>query len=142
MTANGISNSSQTSVAGLALLFGTMAMMAGCGGSDSTRPAPPPPPVVWNVVAGRAWTMPAETEGYVCVGVHMTSEGYFTGFRLVSPIPAQNEVLLTVTSASGTEGPFACGAGSLDNELIYAANRGTTPVEFPAGFGVHVSAGQ
>jgi len=86
--------------------------------------------------------MPAGTEGYVCVGVHVTSDGYFTGFRLASPNPAQNEVLLTVTSASGTEGPFACGAGSLDNELLYAANQGTTPIEFPAGFGVHVSAGQ
>jgi len=125
----------------LVVLTSALAILTGCGGGDSTSP-PPVPPVVWNVVAGRSWTMPAGTEGYVCVGVHVTSDGYFTGFRLASPNPAQNEVLLTVTSASGTEGPFACGAGSLDNELLYAANQGTTPIEFPAGFGVHVSAGQ
>lgn len=114
--------------------------IAGCGG-DSTSP-PPPPQDQWSAVAARSWTMPGETEGYKCVGVHVTSDGYFTGFRLASTSEVANEVLLTVTSGSGTDGPFDCGSGSLEDELIYAASRGTTAIEFPAGFGVHVLAGQ
>lgn len=118
------------------------AAIAGCSGGDSTSPPPPPPQDQWSAVAARTWTMPGQTEGYKCVGVHMTSDGYFTGFRLASPSEVANEVLLTVTSGSADEGPFDCGAGSLDDELIYAASRGTTAIEFPAGFGVHVLAGQ
>lgn len=115
--------------------------MAGCKGGDSTSP-PPPPQDQWNVVAGRAWTMPGATEGYKCVGVHATSDGYYTGFRVASASDVPNEVLLTVASGNVIDGPFDCGAGSLGAELIYAASRGTTAIEFPAGFGVHVLAGQ
>lgn len=86
--------------------------------------------------------MPGETEGYVCFAVHLASDAYFTGFRLVTPNPVQNEVMLTVSDAPVTEGSFACSAGSLATHLIYAANVGTDPIEFPPGFGVHVSAGQ
>jgi hypothetical protein len=117
------------------------ATVTACSGGDSTSP-PPPPQDQWNAVAARAWTMPAETEGYKCVGVHVTSDGYFTGFRVASPSDVPNEVYLTVTSGNVTDGPFDCGAGSLGAELLYAASRGNTSIEFPTGFGVHVLAGQ
>jgi hypothetical protein len=115
--------------------------VAACSSRDSTSP-PPPPQQQWNAVAERAWTMPAETEGYKCVGVHVTSDEYLTGFRLAAPSPVQNEVLLTVSDAPVTEGAFDCYPGSLETRLIYAASLGTTAIEFPTGFGVHVSAGQ
>jgi len=147
MRTSGSSRSSRWRVVTLALLFGTIAMVAGCGGGDSTRPAPPPPPPppppdVWHNVAGRSWTMPGQTEGYVCFAVHLTSDEYLTGFRLVSPSPAQKEVLITVSDTPVTEGSFACNAGSLATHLIYAASGPTGPIEFPAGFGVHLLAGQ
>lgn len=145
MTINEIARSRRSSVVSLALLLGTMATVAGCGGGDSTRPAPPPPPPpadVWHDVIGRSWTMPGEQEGYVCFVVHLTSDEYLTGFRLVSPNPGQNEVMLTVSDAPVTEGAFSCDAGAVASRLIYAASGATAPIEFPAGFGVHVSAGQ
>jgi copper type II ascorbate-dependent monooxygenase-like protein len=123
--------------AALLLVLGIVA----CSSRDSTSP-PPPPEDQWNVVAEGAWTMPAEAEGYRCVGVRVTSDEYITGFRLASPASAQNEVLLTVSDAQGTEGAFDCSSGSLNNRLIYAASLGTDAIEFPTGFGVHVSAGQ
>jgi hypothetical protein len=140
MTTNGFSRSCKSSVATFALLCGTIAMVAGCGGSDATQP--PPPADVWHVVAGRSWTMPGQAEGYVCFAVHLTSDEYLTGFRLVSPNPAQEEVLLTISDSPVTEGSFACNAGSLSTHLIYAASGATGPIEFPSGFGVHVLAGQ
>jgi len=140
MTSNATSRSTRSSVVTLALLFGTIATIAGCGGGDATRP--PPPADVWHIVAGRSWSMPAETEGFVCFGVHLTSDEYLTGFRLVSPNQAQNEVLLTVSDSPMTEGSFDCYAGSLATHLIYAASGATGPIEFPAGLGVHVLAGQ
>ncbi len=124
----------------LVVLASVLTIVAGCGGGDAT--SPPPPQDVWNVIAGRAWTMPGETEGYVCYAVHLTSDEYLTGFRLVSPNPVQNELSLTVSDSPVTEGSFACNAGSVGAHLIYAANVGTAPIEFPAGFGVHATAGQ
>ena len=115
--------------------------VAACSSRDSTSP-PPPPEEQWNVVAERAWTMPAQAEGYRCVGMHVTSDEYITGFRLASPTSVQNEVLLTVSNAPETEGAFDCNPGSLSTRLIYAASLGTAAIEFPTGFGVHVSAGQ
>ena len=94
------------------------------------------------MVAQRAWTMPPEQEGYKCVGIHVTSDEYITGFRLASPTSVQNEVTLTVSDASVPEGAFDCYPGSMSARLIYAASLGTAAIEFPTGFGVHVSAGQ
>lgn len=145
MTASGISRSRRFCPAMRALLCGAIAIMAACGGSDATRPPPPPPPPppdVWHVVAGRPWTMPGATEGYKCYAVHLTSDEYLTGFRLVAPPPAQNEVLITLSDTPVTEGSFDCNPGSLDKHLIYAASGPTGPIEFPSGFGVHASAGQ
>ena len=114
--------------------------LAACSGGDST--SPPPPTDQWSVAAERAWTMPAASEGFKCLGIHVTSDEYFTGFRLADPGSAQNEVMLTVSDSPVTEGAFDCSAGSLGAQLVYAASVGTTAIEFPAGFGVHVSAGQ
>ena len=124
-------------LAALLLVLG----IAACSSRDSTSP-PPPPEDQWNVIAEGAWTMPAGAEGYRCVGVHVTSDEYITGFRLASPTSVQNEVLLTVSDTPLTEGVFDCYPGSLNNRLLYAASLGTGAIEFPTGFGVHVSAGQ
>lgn len=141
MTISAPSRFSRSSIVTRAMLFGMIAAAGGCGGSDTTQP-PPPPQDVWHVVAGRSWTMQGGSEGFVCFAVHLTSDQYLTGFRLVSPNQVQNEVLLTVSDAPVTEGSFDCNAGSLGAHLIYAADVGTGPIEFPAGFGVHVAAGE
>jgi hypothetical protein len=124
-------------LAALTLVIG----IAACSGHDSTSP-PPPPQDEWSVTAERAWTMPAQVEGYKCVGIHVTSDEYITGFRLASPTSVQNEVTLTVSDTPVPDGAFDCGAGSMSARLIYAASLGTAAIEFPTGFGVHVSAGQ
>ncbi|HEY2898009.1 MAG TPA: hypothetical protein VGJ12_12800 [Gemmatimonadaceae bacterium] len=123
-------------LAALALVVG-----AACSGRDATSP-PPPPQDQWIVAAERAWTIIGGAETYKCVGIHVTSDEYFTGFRLAGPSAEQREVLLTVSDSPVPEGPFDCGAGTDANRLIYAASLGTGAIEFPTGFGVHVSAGQ
>jgi hypothetical protein len=123
----------------IAVLF--LVAIGGCSGGDSTSP-PPVTEDTWEVVAGRTWTMPGTAEGYRCFGMHVTSDEYLTGFRLANASPVQNETLLTVLGTAVPEGSFDCGAGTLGAHLIYAAGVGTTAIEFPAGFGVHVSAGQ
>jgi hypothetical protein len=47
-----------------------------------------------------------------------------------------------VSSGAGAAGDYDCTAGSLDNVLIYASSVGTDDFSFPAGFGIHVLAGQ
>ena len=119
----------------------TAVFLAACSGGDSTSP-PPGHQDQWSLLADRAWTMPAHAEGYKCVGLRVTTDEYITGFRLVAPSSAQAEVLLTVAGDSSTQGSFDCYPGSLFAKLIYAASHGTTQLQFPSGFGVHVAAGK
>ena len=135
----------------LALLLGTIAMVPaaavatrrGRAATSSAASAATTAADVWHDVAGRSWTMPGGAEGYVCFVAHVTSDEYLTGFRLASPSPAQNEVLLTVSDIADDRGRRSTAIRARSTgDLIYAASRGTDPIEFPAGFGVHVAAGQ
>lgn len=141
MTSKGYAPSRRMRATAFALLCGGVAGVAGCGGTDATRP-PPPPADVWNAIIARTWSMQGETEGYKCFVLHLTSDEYFTGFRLVAPSLVQNEVMITLSDTPVTEGSFDCNLGSVGAHLIYAASGPTAPIEFPSGFGVHASAGQ
>jgi hypothetical protein len=98
------------------------------------------PSIPWTALIGRSVTMPGATEGFLCTRMLVPSDLYITGFRTT----AKNAVraMLTVSAGSGTLGDYACGPGSLDNALIYASGVATDDFTFPAGFGIHVAAGQ
>jgi hypothetical protein len=149
MTSNATSRSSRSSVVTCALLATAAALLAGCGGSDSTSPNPPPPPPpppadVWSTVAQRTWSIPSNTETYKCHSELVTSDKYFTGFRLASPSAAQTELYVLMRPSAPTEvGDYDCGLGDIDGgEAIYIAGPGTTQLEFNGGKGVHVPTGQ
>jgi len=133
----------------LALLAGTIALLAACRGGDSTSPPgappppPPPPPDVWNTVAQRSWSVPSQTEAYVCHVELVASDKYITGFRLSSPSAAQTEVYLLARPSATQTGDYDCSESEfLGGEAIYLAGPGTTPLTFSGGKGVHVVAGQ
>lgn len=129
----------------LALLATGVALLAACGG-DSTSPNPPPPPPpppdVWSTVVQRTWTLPGATEAYKCHEELVSTDKYFTGFRLASPSTAQTELYLLMRPTVGTTGDYDCGLGAIQGgEAIYLAGPGTTQLEFTGGKGVHVAAG-
>jgi hypothetical protein len=84
--------------------------------------------------------MPGAAEGYKCTRIRVPTDLYITGFRTTAKSVVRS--LITVSSGAGSAGDYDCGAGSLDNVLIYASSVGTDDFTFPAGFGIHVLAGQ
>jgi hypothetical protein len=127
----------------LAVLVTTIAALAGCGGGDSTSPGGGGGKSdVWSVVAQRSWHITGETEGFVCNTEQVTSDEYFTGFRLASPPSAQAEVYLMLHGTASKTGDFDCSPGSAFGEMIYAAGPGTNAITFPEGKGVRVPAGE
>lgn len=97
----------------------------------------------WVTASSASWSMPDQSEGYKCHAELVSSDKYFTGFRLASPSAAQTEVYLTMSPTAGQTGDFDCSLSSiLGGEAIYAAGPGTTPITFTGGKGVHIAAGQ
>jgi hypothetical protein len=97
----------------------------------------------WKVIAQRSWTVGADSDSYKCTVERVASDKYITGFRVVSPAQAQARVTLSVVEAAPKPGDFDCIRGAVGgSEMIYASGMGTDAIEFPAGEGVHVSAGQ
>jgi len=136
----------------LLLLLGATAVLAACGG-DATAPnppsppAPPPPPPppadVWSAVTQRSWTTPSVTESYKCHTELVSSDKYYTGFRLASPSSVQTELYVLVRPSVMQTGDFDCNLAAIGGgEAIYLAGPGTTPLEFTGGKGVHVASGQ
>ncbi|HET9992807.1 MAG TPA: hypothetical protein VFQ65_29935 [Kofleriaceae bacterium] len=103
-------------------------------GSDSGIPAD------FQMLISRSWTMPTDTEGYKCVRVQVPSDMWITAFRSLSPIGTHHSVLTISTSSSQT-GEYDCSAGSLDNQMLYAAGVGTDDNAFPPGVAIHLTAG-
>jgi hypothetical protein len=96
--------------------------------------------IPWTPLIGRTVTMPGAAEGFKCTRIAVPSDLYITGFRTTAKSVVR--ALVTVSAGAGTSGDYDCSAGSLDNVLIYASSVGTDDFNFPAGFGIHVLAGQ
>jgi hypothetical protein len=103
-------------------------------GSDSGIPAD------FTMLISRSWTMASDTEGYKCVRIAVPSDMWITAFRSMSPVGTHHSVLTVSTSSSQT-GDYDCGAGSLDNQMLYAAGVGTDDNAFPPGVAIHLAAG-
>ena len=95
----------------------------------------------WTALISRSWTLPAgATNTYKCTRIRIANEMWVAGFRAASP-PGTHHSVLTISTSSTTTGDYDCSAGSLDNQMLYAAGVGTDDLEFPAGVAMHVAAG-
>jgi len=107
---------------------------AATAGSDSGIPAD------FQMLISRSWSMPSDTEGYKCVRIQVPSDMWVTAFRSLSPVGTHHSVL-TVSTSSNQTGEYDCTAGSLDNQMLYAAGVGTDDNAFPPGVAIHLAAG-
>jgi hypothetical protein len=125
------------------VLLGAFAFGA-CGGDSTTGPPGGGGTTEqWVTAVTRGWSVPPGTEEYVCHTELVTSDKYYTGFRLASPPAGQTELYVTMRPSVSQVGDFECASSELPGgELIYAAGPGTTPLTFTGGKGVHVAAGQ
>ena len=137
-----------------------MFVAVGCGGNggngtpgDDTpaidappgQPDAPPVPDGFTRLIGRTWSLTAgATDTYRCVRVTIPADMYITNIIAQAPAGTHHTVL-SIAGANGTSGADGeqdCGVGTLGMVMLYASGLGTDPLDFPAGVGVKVSAGQ
>lgn len=95
----------------------------------------------WTPLISRGWDLAAgATNTYRCTRIQIDHDMWVAGFRAQSPTGTHHSVL-TISTSSTQTGDYDCQAGSLDNEMLYAAGVGTDDLEFPAGVAMHIAAG-
>ena len=135
-------------VAILALGFGACGKQVGGGGPDAPGTTGDAQGGVdganadgWTPLISRGWDLAAgATNTYKCTRIKVMNDMWVAGFRAQSPKGTHHSVLTISTNASQT-GDYDCQAGSLDNEMLYAAGVGTDDLNFPAGVAMHIPAG-
>jgi hypothetical protein len=84
--------------------------------------------------------MNSDTEGYRCIRAQVPEDMWITSFRSLSPTGTHHTVL-TISTTSTQLGEYDCTAGSLDNQMLYAAGVGTDDNTFPPGVAIRLTAG-
>ena len=95
----------------------------------------------WTPLISRGWDLAAgATNTYKCTRIQVANDMWIAGFRAQSPTGTHHSVL-TISTSNTQTGDYDCSAGSLDNEMLYAAGVGTDDLNFPAGVAMHIPAG-
>ena len=121
-------------------------MVAGAGGADGPAPdaAVGVPPSGYTRLIGRAWDVDVGANVYRCARVTVPHDMYITSIVAHAP-NASHHSLLSIAGANGTggtDGEYDCDAASIGMIMLYASSVGTSPLDFPAGVGLKVAAGQ
>jgi len=110
-------------------------------GSDADVPDGPPPPPGFTSLIGRSWSIPpGATNAYECIRIKTTTDMWISGFHADTP-PGSHHSVVTISTNSTQVGEYDCSAGSLDNEMLYAAGVGTDDLLFPDGVAIHIPTG-
>ena len=113
--------------------------------ADAGTPDAPPIPPGYTRLIGRTWTLPAgQADTYKCVRFTVPTDTYIT--NIVAQAPAgTHHTVLSIAGTNGTAGPDGetdCNVGTLGMVMLYASGVGTDALDFPAGVGIKVAAGQ
>jgi hypothetical protein len=144
-------------LARLARLISALAII-GCGGKDPANPGgggddEPEvdaavegfvPPAGYTRLVGRTWSASVGENLYKCVRVTVPQDLYITNIIAQAPNGTHHSVL-SIAGANGTAGPdgeHECGATNIGMLMVYASSVGTAPLDFPAGVGIKLDAGE
>ncbi len=140
------------------VLLGLFALaVVGCGGGNpsggdddgtppvdsSVTPDSPPVPPGFTRLIGRTWTLQAgQQDVYRCVRVTVPQDMYITNIMAQAPLGTHHTVLSIASGqAAGPDGEQDCSVSTLGLGMLYASGVGTSPLDFPAGVGIKVTAG-
>jgi hypothetical protein len=131
--------------------------IAGCGGSepmntggdnepsvDAAVDAGFVPPAGYTRLVGRTWTAGVGENLYKCVRVTIAQDTFITNVIAQAPTGTHHSVL-SIAGANGTagaDGDHDCTATNIGMLMVYASSVGTEPLDFPAGVGIKLAAGQ
>jgi hypothetical protein len=95
---------------------------------------------------GRTWSIePGNAAKYACVRFTVPEDMYISNIEARAPAGTHHTVL-SLSGTNGTAGPDGeqddCGVGSIGMVALYASGVGTSPLDFPEGVAIKVSAGQ
>lgn len=103
------------------------------------------PPAGYTKLIGRSWTLDiGQHDIYRCVRLTIPEDMYITNIMAQAPNGTHHTVL-SIAGANGTagaDGEQDCNVSTLGMVMLYASGVGTSPLDFPDGVGIKVSAGQ
>jgi hypothetical protein len=113
------------------------------GDSMGGLPDSPPPPPGYTRLIGRTWSIqPGAVNIYKCVRVTVPQDMYITNIISQAPLGTHHTVLSIASGlAAGPDGEQDCTVTTLGMQMLYASGVGTSPLDFPSGVGIKVSAG-
>ena len=115
------------------------------GGDDSppmdAMPDSAPLPEGYTRLIGRTWSIPSGGQDvYRCVRVTVPQDMYVTSIMAQAPVGTHHTVLSIMSGADG-ETNCSAGTGTLGTVMLYASGVGTSPLNFPTGVGIKLTAG-
>jgi hypothetical protein len=84
--------------------------------------------------------MPAGTEGYVCARQTMDEDLYVNAFDAIIPL-GTHHTLLTMGAPNAPDGVASCSAADNGPLSVFGSGVGTALLQFPAGVGLKIAAG-
>jgi hypothetical protein len=103
------------------------------------------PPAGYTKLIGRTWNLAAgQADIYRCVRFTVPEDMYITNIEAQAPIGTHHTVLTIAGSngTSGADGEQDCSVTTIGMVMLYASGVGTSPLAFPPGVAVKVTAGQ
>ena len=97
-------------------------------------------PVGWDKLLDGEWTLAAGQEGYYCVYATVPRDVYVKAFRPLIPLGTHHTVLTRYTG-NVPDGVVPCDVGTNGQSMIYGSGVGSPDFTFPAGVGLHLTAG-
>jgi len=147
------------------LMFAVIAQIAGCGSADpagtgsepppsgttpptTTTPPPTMPPPTepppstsdWKTLLSGDWTMPAGTEGYVCVRKTIDEDLFVSVFDAINP-KGTHHTFLSMGEPGGPDGIERCNSGVNAMQQIFGSGVGSSPLAFPKGVAINIKKG-
>jgi hypothetical protein len=105
-------------------------------------PGDPPPPMTseWKTLLTGDWTMPAGTEGYLCVRKTIDEDLFVTVLDAINP-KGTHHTLLTMGEPNGTDGIGPCNSGVNFTHSVFGSGVGSVPLVFPKGVALRIKKG-
>jgi hypothetical protein len=115
-----------------ALVFAAGCVSETVSGPDGSGAGGSAPQGDWITLIDANWSMAAGDEGYHCALKTLDEDMYVGVFEGIAP-QGTHHTVLSLTDTDQPDGDFACGAGTLSDEMVFASGVGSNDLTLPSG---------